>query len=90
MKSVLALAEWFWPDWFLTAWAVYAMTLGSIMALLATRQAIADHIGRRPLTDMSTDKATSPAGSFLFFLMFGGGGALFAALGFLVLVWKSA
>lgn len=79
----------FWPDWLLVLWAQFAIALGAIILLLALVRAVRHYGLDRPMRDSDTGPIFTPAQSLTWFLQFGGGGALFFALGILVYVWKA-
>lgn len=83
MNWFIEQARWFWPDWFITAWAWGTLVIGTSFLAIAAVTAVEHTLLGHPLIDGRTNRPMARGEAVLWLLSFGSAGAIFALLGLL-------
>ena len=78
-----------WMTWFIVLWSYVMVLVGSFFVVFTSVLAIRHYGYGSPIYDNETGEISTPWQTFITFLTFASIGAFCAALGFLVLRWKS-
>lgn len=89
MNWLFERVDRFWPDWVIMLWARGAIALGAVFVLIGAVMAVRHYGFGHPMGDSKTHEPFTQTKSLMWFIGFGGGGALFLLLGILTHRWKS-